>query len=94
MEKDMIAYPCALEVGDVVITKHNRKRTVERIGKYIYFSDGSQYSFKHPDILGVIKKESESEACEAVATDEAGAQDCPMSTKPKRGRPRSSETQE
>ena len=49
-------------VGDIVTTKPSRKRVVSRMdGKYLYFDDGTQYAFTHPDIIGVEHPEQKTE---------------------------------
>jgi hypothetical protein len=57
MAKEVINYPCDINVGDIMLTKDLREREIERIdGRYIYFTDGSQFSFRHPDLVGVVIK--------------------------------------
>lgn len=57
MAKTIIPYPCEVKIGDTMLTKDQREREVFDInGRYIVFTDGSQFSFSHPDLVGVIVK--------------------------------------
>lgn len=57
MAKEIINYPCDIKVGDIMLTKDLREREISQIdGRYIYFTDGSKFSFKHPDLVGVVIK--------------------------------------
>ena len=49
--------------GDIVITRDGRERTVKKAdGRFIYFTDGSAFGLRHPDIMEVRspKKKKES----------------------------------
>lgn len=57
MEKTIINYPCDIKVGDIMLTKDLREREIANIdGRYIHFTDGSMFSLKHPDLLGIVVK--------------------------------------
>jgi len=57
MAKSIIPYPCEIKVGDIMLTKDQREREIFDInGRYIVFTDGSQFSFTHPDLVGVVSK--------------------------------------
>lgn len=57
MAKEIISYPCEIKVGDIMLTKDEREREIESIdGMYIHFKDGSQFTFSHPDLVGVVVK--------------------------------------
>ena len=46
-----------IEEGTVIRTADRRKRTVASVdGKYIHFKDGSQFGFRHPDLIEIIEK--------------------------------------
>lgn len=46
-----------LKEGVTVRTADLRKRTVKRTdGKYVYFADGSQYGFRHPDLIEIVEE--------------------------------------
>lgn len=48
-----VKYPCVLRKGYIVRTKDERDREFDHAdGKYVYFKDGSQYGFNHPDLVG------------------------------------------
>lgn len=53
MKYEIIEMPCELVAGDKVKTADGRIREVESIGgRFITFTDGTQFSLSHPDILG------------------------------------------
>lgn len=67
MKYDIKPYPCELKHGDKVKTADGRIRDVEYIdGRFIKFMDGTLYSIKHPDIIGlaVEKKKKQKEKAE------------------------------
>lgn len=77
-----------VNVGDIVTTKPNRKRTVKAVdGKYIYFTDGTQYAYTHPDIIKVEHKEPEPELMMEDA-------ERPEEEKPKKKKKREQETED
>lgn len=60
MQYENVKYPCEVKVGDIIQTKHGRTREIRAIdGRYIYFTDGSQYGVSHPEIeFLLVPKES------------------------------------
>lgn len=55
MAKTIIDYPCDIKVGDIMLTKDLREREISEIdGRYIHFTDGTMFSFRHPDLVGVV----------------------------------------
>lgn len=60
------SYPCEVKVGEYLITRDGRKRKISELnGKYIVTDEGSQFSYKHPDIVSI-----EEETVEIEITDE------------------------
>jgi len=56
-----------IEEGTVIKTADRRKRTVASIdGKYIHFKDGSQYGFRHPDLIEILEKKPAEKVSEPV----------------------------
>ena len=49
--------------GTVISTAEMRERTVKAVtGKYVLFTDGSQYGLRHPDLMEIVPaKEAEDE---------------------------------
>ena len=61
-----------IEEGTVIKTADRRKRTVASIdGKYIHFKDGSQYGFRHPDLIEIIEKKPVETVSEPVEEDDS-----------------------
>ena len=59
-----------IEEGTVIKTADLRKRTVASIdGKYIHFKDGSQFGFRHPDLIEIIEKKPAETVSEPVEED-------------------------
>jgi len=49
-----------IKEGTVIMTADLRKREVSRVdGKYVYFKDGTQYRFTHPDLVEIVDVEEE-----------------------------------
>lgn len=66
-KETIIPYPCEIKIGDKIKTADGRTREISSLdGRFIYFSDGSRYGIKHPDICGVIqeKKKKQEEVSE------------------------------
>ena len=60
-----------IEEGIVIKTADRRKRTVASIdGKYIHFKDGSQYGFRHPDLIEIVEKKPVETVSEPVEEDD------------------------
>ena len=52
-----------IKKGTVIRTADLRKRTVDHIdGKYIHFTDGSCYGFRHPDLMEIVSESAEEPA--------------------------------
>ena len=59
-----------IEEGTVIKTADKRKRTVSHTdGKYIYFKDGSQFGFRHPDLIEIIEKKPVETVSEPIEED-------------------------
>lgn len=55
MDVEIKEYPCKVKVGNKIRIKGGDIKTVEAVdGRYIYFTDGSQFGLRHPDLEGVV----------------------------------------
>ena len=49
-----------VKCGAVIRTADLRKRTVDhKDGKYVYFTDGSKYGLRHPDLMEFVEEAEE-----------------------------------